>query len=195
VASGKRAKNEKRVAAARAEPAKVGRPTLFSQETATKILHVLAGGGLIDDITASEDFPSKTTVFEWRRNHPDFAAAYALAVQQRGERYGDQIAEVVAELRAGTIDPQSAAGAINGLRFLASRQAPKLYGDNAKVELTGAEGTPLIPAENRDPLDLARWVALVLDRGAEEADRLASETETAAIAPPSVNGLIEKFKP
>jgi hypothetical protein len=74
----------------------------------------------------------------------------------------DKIAAINDKLEKGLIDPQSAREIAANLRWMASKDAPKAYSE--RVEFTGAEGAPMVPERERDDLELARYMALVLYR-------------------------------
>ncbi len=166
------------------------RPTECTPELSERICELIAAGGVLNKMCAADpSLPSAGTVQIWRRTYRDFAATYSIAIEQRGEGRADQIHDIVEEVRNGRIDPQSARVAIDGLRFLCSKEAPRQYGD--KVELAGADGKGLIPPQRglRDDVELARWIAHKLDVGARAAEKLAAE-EIDAITRTEVTALV-----
>ena len=63
----------------------------------------------------------------------------ATARQARADSRADEIADLVEAVRARRVDAQSGRVAIDGLRWLASKDDPRRYGD--RVELSNPDGT------------------------------------------------------
>jgi hypothetical protein len=75
----------------------------------------------------------------WRLEHEDLAAMLAAARQARADSRADEIAELVEAVRTGQVDAHAGRVAIDGLRWLASKDAPATYGE--KVELSNPDGS------------------------------------------------------
>ena len=85
------------------------------------------------------DFPEETTVLEWRKRYQEFADLYTQAKMSQAEMFADEIIELSDE--AGTyidaegnerVDTGSVAKQrlrIDTRKWIASRLAPKVYGD------------------------------------------------------------------
>lgn len=83
----------------------------------------------------------------WRDEVPEFAAKYARARDLQGDSCDEDIVEVLAEVRTGTLDPQAARVLLAGLQWRASKLAPKKYGE--RTVLAGDPDAPLQIAEIR----------------------------------------------
>lgn len=122
-----------------------GRPSLYSDKLADEIcaqLPYIDGG--IEKLCKRQDMPCKDTVFLWLTKHPYFSDKYARA------------REVMAEIQAQRAinDALSAPDAqIGRLRFdarkwLASKLAPKKYGEKVEVEQTGESTVKVVIGGN-----------------------------------------------
>ena len=79
--------------------------------------------------------PDWSTIWKWNKTDPDFARMFAEAKEQRGNYYGEKVAEISLGVLTGKIkDSNAARVAIDGLKWSAARMAPKAYGDRMQVE-------------------------------------------------------------
>jgi hypothetical protein len=115
------------------------RPTAYTPALGAAIAEQIAAGATLKVITAQPDMPSKDTLARWRLEHEDLAAMLAAARQARADSHADEIAELVEAVRTGRVDAHAGRVAIDGLRWLASKDAPQTYGD--KVELSNRDGS------------------------------------------------------
>ena len=129
--------------------AKTGRPTRYSQEIAEAICeeiattdHSLAG------ICAREDMPSQSMLYRWLEAQADFRERYARA----RERQAGFMAAQTIDLADDTANNNSFAGSvavarsrlrIDARKWLASKLAPKKYGDKIDATLQGPDGGPI----------------------------------------------------
>lgn len=82
--------------------------------------------------------PNWSTVWSWTKNDPDFARQFAEAKEQRGNYYGEKVAEISLGVLTGKIkDSNAARVAIDGLKWTAARMAAKNFGDRMQVEHSG----------------------------------------------------------
>lgn len=137
----------------------MGRPSEFTQEIADAICERLADGESLRSICKDDGMPSRMTVFRWLGD-PErvaFRDQYARAREEQAEFYAESIIEISDEKEVEAIyqgedvklDLSSSAIARNRLRvdarkWYASKLAPKKYGDFKAVELTGANGGPVV---------------------------------------------------
>lgn len=147
----------------------MGRPSDFTQEVADAICERIADGESLRSICQTEGMPSRMTVFRWL-NDPErssFRDQYARAREEQAEFYAESIIEIADEeavtVKGGEDEEVSVvfdatAVARNRLRidarkWYASKLAPKKFGDFKAVELTGANGGPVMiqatPADER----------------------------------------------
>lgn len=137
----------------------MGRPSEFTQEKADAICERIADGESLRSICKDEGMPSRMTVFRWLAD-PErvaFRDQYARAREEQAEFYAESIIEIADEKEVEAtyqgedvrLDLSSSAIARNRLRvdarkWYASKLAPKKYGDFKAVELTGANGGPVV---------------------------------------------------
>lgn len=137
-----------------------GRPTLYSEELATRICERLAGGESLLTICKGDDMPARGTVMRWLLDdkHPGFRDKYAQARDEQADFYAEQIVAISDEectmVKHGDGDEEAevevvfdaTAVARNRLRvdarkWYASKLAPKKYGD--RTTLAGDQDNPL----------------------------------------------------
>lgn len=147
----KKAPAGKKPAAKRAkkEPAKVGRPSLYTQELVDSILEKIAAGLFLTHICAEPSMPSCSTVFKWRLDHPEFSEAYAHAREAAADK---MVIETVAIADDGANDTyvdeegqprtdydviQRSKLRVETRKWLLARMAPKTYGDRIEQVHSG----------------------------------------------------------
>jgi hypothetical protein len=129
-----------------------GRPTDYSEELAIAICDRLSSGEPLSKICADKAMPGRTTVYAWRHAHPQFQNRYARAREDAGDIWAERALEA-----ALSADPETAAAnrlKFDGLRWYASKLAPKVYGDRqqleASVNVRGGIDAPPRPATIED---------------------------------------------
>lgn len=121
----------------------------FSQEAADEICIRLAKGESLRKICGAErdDFmPGQTTVFKWLDENDAFAKQYAGARARQADHYVEEIIEIAdapnmttnaetgeAELR----DPARDRLRVDARKWVASKLAPKKYGEKVELEHSG----------------------------------------------------------
>ena len=107
-----------------------------------EVARQIAEGASLRSICRQPAMPSLSGVMNHLRASPEFQAQYDAAREMRGDRFGEQVADIAQECYRGELDPNVArvAGAL--LQWAASRMAPKKYGDRieqtVKVQDSGA---------------------------------------------------------
>ena len=86
-------------------------------------------------ITEREDMPSQFTVYKWLNKFPDFAERYAQARVRQAHTLADRAADMI--LR-GCGDPVTARVKLDAIKWITSKLAPKVYGDQLNVEHSGS---------------------------------------------------------
>jgi hypothetical protein len=144
----------------------------YTLALARKICDRVAEGDSLAAIAAMPGMPSRRTMRGWLVEHPEFQALYGPA----RELWVQSVAEDIADLagRAQQIaedaarnggNPNAAIAAlrveIDAKRWLLSKLAPAVFGDHSAVELSGAGGKDLIPAET-DNSKLALAILTIL---------------------------------
>jgi hypothetical protein len=143
------------------------RPEAMTPEAEQRILDGVASGRTLAEACADPGMPSPSTVYRTLRADPAFADAFALAERQFADAKFSEISRIVEKVQTGKIDPTSARVAIDALRWQCARLAKKY---NDRIEVTGEEGTPLMPPPREvSDIDLARRAASLLLRAGSEA--------------------------
>lgn len=139
-----------------------GRPSSYTPETAQIICDLIAHGKSLMQICALESMPSRETIYQWQKVHPEFADDYAKARIRQADYYFELInavafddsRDVTGELKM----PNSVAVSrdrlkIDSLKWILGRMDPAKYGDKVQAEHTGSVGLTLIhdvPRPKRD---------------------------------------------
>lgn len=116
-----------------------GRPSSFTEETASTICERLMAGESLRKICRDADMPDQVTVYRWISQNDEFRKQYAHAREVQGETYADQIAD---EAFSAT-DAALGRLKMDALKWSASKLAPKKYGDKVALEHTGKDGGPI----------------------------------------------------
>lgn len=123
-----------------------GRPSDYSQELADLICDRLIAGESLRAICRDPDMPAKITVLHWLSRHEEFRAQYAHARDLQAEAEFDDMEELAATATPETVNVVKLQ--VDTRKWVLARKAPKKYGDRVSQEITGANGTPLIPVIN-----------------------------------------------
>jgi hypothetical protein len=130
-----------------------GRPSTYSEATASLICERIADGESLRAICRDEAMPAKSTVFKWLSEERAFSDQYARAREAQADTMADEILEIADETafdsiesEGGGLKPDSEWIARSRLRvdarkWLASKMAPKKYGD--KITHAGDPDAPV----------------------------------------------------
>ncbi|HLW29203.1 MAG TPA: hypothetical protein VKY54_15855 [Kiloniellales bacterium] len=80
--------------AVKAEPKKIGRPTLYTPELAEAICLRLSEGESLRSVCRDEAMPAKQTVLRWIARHDEFRAQYAKAKEEGAEALAEEIFDI-----------------------------------------------------------------------------------------------------
>lgn len=126
---------------------KTGRPTIYSTELAEEICDVIAcsSKGLKRLCNEHKHFPNPDTIYSWRRKYKDFSEQYARAKQHQIEVIIDEIFDI-ADDTSNDFSISSEGKEIcnhehinrsrlriDTRKWLASKLAPKIYGDKPEL--------------------------------------------------------------
>lgn len=161
IVASKRAPATKKVPPAK-KAARPGQPSAYTPELAAKVCEHIANGLSLRAIAAMPDMPATSTIMAWLDGaRPEFSEQYARAREAQADKMAEDIIAIADEectmIRAskhgldGDDDGMqevvfdTTAVARNRLRvdarkWLASKLAPKKYGDKIQNEHTGAGG-------------------------------------------------------
>lgn len=127
-----------------------GRPSDFSPEIANDICERLAKGESLRKITGSvrDDFmPGQTTVYRWLDENEEFRKQYAYARERQADHYVEEIIEIAdqpnvrqtADGETIASDPQRDRLRVDARKWVASKLAPKKYGEKI-AHVGGGDG-------------------------------------------------------
>lgn len=136
---------------------KGGRPSLFTEELAERIINELIAGQSLRKIVQEDWAPSMFTILKWLDEKPAFSAQYVRARELQAEAMFEEIIDIADEsdvarvvTEDGEVDLKldSTAVARNRLRVDArkwalARMSPKRYGEKITQEQVGADGGPI----------------------------------------------------
>lgn len=131
-----------------------GRPSTYSEEIAAKICSLIADGQSLRSICKADNMPASSTVFLWLASHKDFSEQYARARDAQAEALAEEILEISDDgtndwMERKGEDGESLGWQLNGehvqrsrlrvdaRKWLASKLAPKKYGERLDVEHGG----------------------------------------------------------
>ena len=107
---------------------------MYCQEVADRIIDSLAeGNSLVSTLKEDEELPRYSTVMQWLRTNPSFAAMYARAREDQADHDADKIGDIAEQVVKGAVDPQSARVAIDAYKWAAGKRKPRVYGDRIAV--------------------------------------------------------------
>lgn len=139
--------------ARKAEEAKRGRPTAYTDEIGDTICASLMCGWSLVRICSLDEMPAQSTVYGWlaKVDHP-FSERYARAREIQAERFADEMADIADDATGdvagelgipNSVAVQRAKLRIDTRKWIASKLLPKKYGDKVTQEHTGEGGGPL----------------------------------------------------
>lgn len=131
------------------------RQSEYTQELADLICERLSDGESLRAICRDDEMPSKATVFKWLTQQKAFADQYVRARENQADHMADEILSIaddglndtyVDENGNQRTDQDVIARSrlrVDARKWLASKMAPKKYGDKITQEHTGADGAPM----------------------------------------------------
>lgn len=134
-----------------AKPGK-GRPSRYTQALAERICAAVANGKSLR-IAAGAEGVKWPTARDWLQKHAAFSDQYARACEARLELLEGRMLELMERGHEVAMDETCAAQRLNAvklemdnIKWILCKLLPRKYGEKAALELTGAEGAPLVPA-------------------------------------------------
>lgn len=128
----------------------MARPSEFTQETADTLCERLSEGESLRTICADEAMPGKTTVFRWLAESTAFRDQYACAREMQADKLAEEILSIADDglndtyedgegnKRTDTDVIARSKLRVDARKWLASKMAPKKYGDKVTQEHTGS---------------------------------------------------------
>ena len=172
-AAGAAVRAAKKVAAgANKEKAKLfGRPSIYNPELAAQICEHIAQGKSLRTIAEMEGMPHQATIMAWLDgSHPDFSEQYARAREAQADKLAEETLLIADEssqdtyvdadgnVKTNTEAIQRSKLRVDTRKWLASKMAPKKYGD--KVAIGGADDLGPVQTVTKDMTDAERAVRL-----------------------------------
>ena len=124
----------------------------FSQEVFDEICVYLSMGESLRAACKHEGMPDKTSVLRWLAKMPELRPQYVRAKEEGADAIAEDMFDIADEFPLSKEDGSVDSGYIQYARhrtdtrkWYLSKIAPKKYGDKVTAELTGADGSPLMP--------------------------------------------------
>ena len=103
-------------------------------ELEARILKCICDGMSLHSICKLDGIPPRETIHRWIKRDPDFSRRYDEAREERGNFYGEKVAEIASDVLNGKIDYNIGRVAGGLLQWTAARMSPKNFGDRMQVE-------------------------------------------------------------
>ena len=152
-------------------PKKLGAPSTYTPELAAAICEHIAAGKSLRTIAALDGMPAQSTIMVWLDGkHPDFTEQYARAREAQADKLAEEILSIADDGRSDTyLDAegnektdneaiQRSKLRVDTRKWLASKMAPKKYGD--KVAIGGADDLGPVQTVTKEMTDAERAVRL-----------------------------------
>ena len=108
----------------------------FNEKSWNEFLKRIVEGRSARDVCGNDkDMPSWRIVSIKLNEDTNFAQKYSLAMENRGQVYADKISEIVNKVVDGLLDPNAGRVAIDGLKWMSMKLAPKKFGDIHRMEV------------------------------------------------------------
>jgi len=132
----------------RPSPRKPGRPTTYTEALGRAICEGVAAGRPLLAICEAPDMPNRITVWRWQQQHPEFRNMITAAREYGADALAEQCLMIADDGRDVPRDTLK----ITTRRWLASKIAPRRYGERLAAELSG-----LVVARSRRAPRQRRW--------------------------------------
>lgn len=146
-------------ASGKAAPAKKppGRPSAYTESVAAKLCAYIADGFSLRKACEQIGMPSTATVMRWLadESRPEFREQYAGAREAQADLLAEQILVIADDTSADTFKDEDGFECtdheviarsrlrVDARKWLASKMAPKRYGDKIEATHTGPNGGPI----------------------------------------------------
>lgn len=137
--------------------AKLGRPSLFSQELVDKICDLISQGVTLSDICREDGMPERRTVYDWINANDDFSARFARARVLGFDAIAEETLHIADTPQIGSVSVSKATGIeitegdmtahrklqVETRLKLLAKWDPKRYGDKIQQDITVTDNTPM----------------------------------------------------
>ena len=150
---------------------KPGNPSTYTPELAAAICDHIASGKSLRVIASMDGMPVQSTIMLWLDGrHPAFSEQYARAREAQADKLAEEILKIADDGRSDTyLDAegnertdneaiQRSKLRVDARKWLASKMAPKKYGD--KVAIGGADDLGPVQTATKEMTDAERAVRL-----------------------------------
>jgi hypothetical protein len=106
-----------------------------------ELLLRIAEGESVFTICQDTHMPARSVIYKWIREHAQFKQEYESALDQRADKYVEQIADLSrhmqdrAAMGASNEEVTALKAHINSLQWIAARLNPKKYGDKQQLDI------------------------------------------------------------
>ena len=126
-----------------------GRKSTYDPKVAEKICLMLMDGMSLREICRRDDMPSRSTVFKWILDNPDFHDRYARAREVQGEVIADETVEIADDARNDWMERNGADDEgyqqngehvqrsrlrVDTRKWMAGKLNPKKFGDRQQID-------------------------------------------------------------
>lgn len=118
-----------------------GRPSIYSEELAAKILARIATGESVRSVSRDNEMPAMSTIFDWAINNTTFSEHYARAKQIGAEIEAEEIEEIARDINTPV---DRAKLIVDTKKWNLSKKLPKRFGDKNTL-VTEDEGGKTMP--------------------------------------------------
>ena len=140
----------------------------MTEEKWNEFLKRIGEGRSARDVCGNDkDMPSWRIVSIKLNEDSLFAQKYSLAMENRGQVYADKISDIINQVVEGNLDPNAGRVAIDGLKWMSMKLAPKKYGDVHKMEVK----------HETSYVDALKEISGIVDSTTSNALRTREETE------------------
>jgi hypothetical protein len=125
-----------------------GRPTKYNMQIANEICDAISSSelGLIHLVNAHEHWPDRSTIFLWRRTHPEFSDMYTKAKEEQCEVVVEYMQEVMSEPHhymtedgSYRVDVPMLRLKMDTMKWHAAKLKPKKFGDMKQLETVNTD--------------------------------------------------------
>ena len=118
----------------RHDEAQFGRPTRYSEDTAERLLNMLASGQSLKRICdTNEDMPGRNTVYQWLLKNEDFRDKYTQAREIQADCVADNVLNVAEQVVEGDLGAREGHVVFRASTWYASVIAPHKYSERHQV--------------------------------------------------------------
>jgi hypothetical protein len=113
-----------------------GRPSTYTEAKAAEICRRMVEGQSLRAICKAPGMPGLGTIFNWRRDHPEFLEQYARAREDQADALAEEMLDVArsAPRAKSSEEAQGYRLLVDTLKWRASKMKPKSYGDKLTLE-------------------------------------------------------------